>query len=189
MELFLFIELKTINLGAIIGVIGGTIGAIAGGWTIYDRFKNRKPNIKVLAPYQWEANNQPSNEKVLFVYFRFSNLSQSPTYIFLETLFAELYNPTNKKWEKIIRTQEPKEKPVTDFSEHEKNLFGINRAKFLNVFDDCSIKYGEPLCGYLNFFSETEKYTKLRIKVLDSRHKLLQFEIDFGKQKKHDPNS
>jgi len=81
------------------------------------------------------------------------------------------------------------DKVQTDFTEAKKNEFGIEKAKYLNVFDDCIVKYSEPLCGYILFQIKNEKYTKLKGEIMDSRHKKIDFEIDFVKQKKLDPNN
>ena len=35
----------------------------------------------------------------------------------------------------------------------------------------------------------SDKYTKLKGEIIDSRHKKIDFEIDFAKQKKLDPNT
>jgi hypothetical protein len=185
----LCVESESLNIGSTIGLFGGIIGIIASLWAFYDRFKNRKPNIKVFAPYQWTATDSKTGKNLFFVYFRFSNLSQTPTYLFLETLKTEIFYSESNEWEKIPNIKLSTEKIQTDFSEEKKIEYGIDKAKYLNVFDECIIKYSEPLCGYLLFQIKNEKYTKLRGEVMDSRHKKIDFEIDFKKQKKHDPNN
>jgi hypothetical protein len=185
---FLCITSESINIGSTVGFVGGIIGIIASLWAFYDRFKNRKPNIKVFAPYQWTTSDAKTGKHTLFVYFRFSNTSQTPTYLFLETLKTEIYYSESQKWENIQNLKLLTNKIETDFSEEKKNEFGIDKAKFLNVFDECIVKYSEPLCGYLLFQIKNEKYNKLKGEIMDSRHKKITFEIDFEKQKKHDPN-
>ena len=185
----LCIETESFSIGSTVGLIGGIVGIIASLWAFCDRFKNRKPNIKVFAPYHWTANDAKTGQQVLFVYFRFSNISQTPTYLFLETLKTEIYYSESEQWENIQNLKLLKDKVQTDFSEAKKNEFGIEKAKYLNVFDDCIIKYSEPLCGYLLFQIKNEKYTKLKGEIMDSRHKKINFEIDFVKQKKLDPNN
>lgn len=185
----LCIENESINLGSTIGLVGGIIGIIAGLWAFYDRFKNRKPIIKVFAPYQWTTNDYKTGNQLIFVYFRFSNISQTPTYLFLETLKAEIFYSETQQWERIQNIKLSTNNIHTDFSEEMKIEFGIEKAKYLSVFDECIVKYSEPLCGYLIFQIRNEKYTKLRGEILDSRHKKINFEIDFIKQRKHDPNN
>lgn len=184
----LCVKLDLIGFGSILGFVGGIIGVIAGLWALYDRFKNRNPKIKVFAPYQWTANDGATEKLMLFVYFRFSNISQTPTYLFLETLKTEIYYTESQKWESIQGIKLLTDKVKTDFSAEKISEYGIEKAKYLNVFDDCLVKYSEPLCGYLLFQIKNEKYSKLKGEILDSRHKKINFEVDFVKQKKHDPN-
>ena len=185
----LCIETESLSLGSTVGLIGGLVGIIASLWAFYDRFKNRKPKIKVFAPYQWTASDAQTGQHTLFVYFRFSNISQTPTYLFLETLKTEIYYSESQQWENIQNLKLLTNKVQTDFSEAKKNEFGIEKAKYLNVFDDCIVRYSEPLCGYLFFRIKNEKYTKLKGEIMDSRHKKIYFYIDFAKQKKLDPNN
>jgi hypothetical protein len=185
----LCIETESFNFGSTVGLIGGIVGIIASLWTFYDRFKNRKPKIKVFAPYQWNANDTITGQLTLFIFFRFSNISQTPTYLYLETLKTEIYYSDSQKWESIQNIKLLTDKVQTDFSEAKKNEFGIEKAKYLNVFDDCFVKYSEPLCGYLLFQIRSDKYTKLKGEIIDSRHKKIDFEIDFAKQKKLDPHT
>ena len=179
-------RIETFNIESSVGLIGGLIGVIAGIWALLDRYNNRNPKIKVFAPFQWTGNF--NSETILFVFFRFSNLSQTPTYLFLETLKIEIYNDKLKKWLPIQSVSLESNKPQTDFPTALKIRYGIDKAKFLDVFDDSILKYGEPLCGYLQYKITESEFSKIRGEILDFRHKKIKFEVDFEKQKKHDPS-
>lgn len=187
MTILLCIGLNTISLGPIVGFVGGIVGIIAGLWALLDRYKNRHPRIKVFAPYQWTGNDSVTGKHILSVFFRISNISQTPTYLYLETLKAEIYYTELQKWESIQTIKLLTDKIATDFSEGMIKQFGINKAKYLDVFDDCIVKFSEPLCGYILFNIQNEKYSKIRGEILDSRHKKITFEVDFENQKKYDP--
>ncbi len=179
----------TANFGSIVGFVGGTIGIIAGLWALWDRYKNRIPRIKVFAPYQWTSIDPITKKNILAVFFRFSNVSQTPTYLFLETLKVEIYNTNLRMWEKAKSLKLMTEKIQTDFFEEKKCIYGITKAKCLDVFNENFVRFGEPLCGYLFFTVEDKNYCKLKGEVLDSRHKIIKFKIDFADQKKYDPNA
>ncbi|GEM_PF-5397092 len=72
-----------------IGVIGGIIGIITGLWTLFDRLKNSKPQIKIFIPFSFKSNDAITHDYLLHLYIRFSNLTQVPAFIFLETLEVE----------------------------------------------------------------------------------------------------
>jgi hypothetical protein len=168
------------DLGLIIGLIGGIIGVISGLWVLVDRFKNRKPKIKAYSPYHWTGTDAVTGKHTLFVFFRFSNISQTPTYFYLDTLKAEILNTKLNKWEKVQSLILPTAEIQTDFTAEEKNIFGINKARFLDIFDDCLVKYSEPLCGYLCFHIGNGEYGKLKGEVTDSRLKKIFFEVNLS---------
>lgn len=170
-----------INISAIIGVIGGIIGVIAGSWALWDRFQNRMPKIKVLSPYQFTSNDGVTGILLLSAYFRFSNISQTPTYLFFETLKAELFYNELNEWKYVRNLRPLKEKIETDLAPEVSFMMGINKAQNLDAFKETRVKYSEPLCGYLTFHIESVKFTKLRGEILDSRHKKIKFEIDFNR--------
>jgi len=64
----LCLETESFSIGSIVGLIGGIVGIIASLWAFCDRFKNRKPNIKVFAPYLWSAYDAKTGQQILFVY-------------------------------------------------------------------------------------------------------------------------
>ena len=189
MTIFMNINCLTVSWAGIIGSIGGIIGIIAGLWALFDRYKNRIPRIIVFAPYQFTAIDAVTGKNILSIFFRFSNLSQTPTFLYIETLKAELYYDDLQEWKKVSMLKLLTEKISTDFSKEMNVHFGINKVKNIDVFDENIIKYGYPLCGYLTFQIENKKYSKLRGEVIDSRQKKIKFNIDFKDQKKYDPAS
>lgn len=176
------IEVEEVSISAIIGLIGGLIGIVAGLWALWDRFQNRIPNIKVFSPYQFTSNEAETGRLLFSAFFRFSNLSQTPTYLFFETLKTEFYYNELNEWKYARNLRPLKEKIETDLSFEDSFLMGINKAQNLDAFNDSVVKYSEPLCGYLTFQIDSIKFTKIRGEILDSRHKKIKFEIDFERQ-------
>lgn len=168
----------TSDLLSYIGIFGGIIGTITGSWALFDRYRNRKPNILVSAPFHYVANNSVAG-KIAFIFFRFSNTSKTPTYIYLETISVQLFYPDCNQWEKAEILTQVGSDVKTDFPPHMNAIMGINKARNLDKFDDTSIKYGIPLCGYLTFKIRSDKFSKLRGEVLDFRLKKIKFELDF----------
>lgn len=168
----------SIFIGVIGGIIGGIIGIITGLWTLFDRLKNSKPQIKIFIPFSFKSNDAITHDYLLHLYIRFSNLTQVPAFIFLETLEVELYSDESKKWHKAQRLTLINEKITTDFSKEMEKMLGVNIAKTLSVFDETLIMFNKPLSGYLTFKVENRKYSKIKGTVKDSRHKRLKIKSD-----------
>lgn len=189
MEKNIFDSITKLDL---IGIIGGLIGSITGIWALIDRYKNRKPKLKVFAPFIWKGNDSVTNELIWFVFFRIANLSQASTFLYFETAKIDVFDEKLNTWENVQIIKVPEDKFKTDFLDPYKSKFGMDHPRFLDgIYLDCSVKFGAPLCGYLAFKCQTSQFNKLTMQIrdfkLDNRRKF-KFLIDFSKQKsKFDP--
>ena len=156
--------------GIIIGLVGGIVGAILGGWGLYDRYEQRRPKLAVFIPYHWAGKDQETGD-IYILYLRISNISQAPAYLYMETLKIEIFE--NNKWQKAQVLHLPSNRPlVTDLPTGWASTVGIFDAKPINRFTDGLVTYDKPLCGYLfvksPFKKSDPKLSKVRVSVFDS---------------------
>ncbi len=161
------------NCLIIIGVVGGIIGALAGSWSLFDRFANRHPRLLMFAPYNW-AGSDTTAGPTYGIFIRLSNLSQAPAFLYLETLKAELYS--GGTWHTALVLSLPQTHAIaTDFPQELQAHLGLNDARVLNRFLDGLVTYDRPLCGYILVSSPFDDMTTpleaIRLSVFDSHLK------------------
>lgn len=184
MDLLKFIGSVVAGGAVLIGVIGGI-------WSLWDRWRNRKPNLTLFAPYHFSCRDAKTSWPILMILARISNSSKQNAFLYLETMGIEVYS--KGKWHKLQRLEIDQKTPLeTDFSESEKVRFGLNDVKYLNRFGDTIVSYDKPLCGYIPAARENEavfnEIDKIRINIKDCRFKLYKLEVDLKEQRKrHDP--
>lgn len=176
---------------SLIGIIGGFIGAISGLLALWDRWKNRKPRLYLLAPYNFSCNDAFTKRPIRLFYIRIANSSKKPAFLYIETMSIEVNS--SGIWHKMEILKTDSKTPLeTDFSESQKVCFGLRDMKYINRFDETVVDYDSPLCGLvpLAFQSNTiHKIEKIKMKIKDCHLNSYTMVVDLAnQQRKHDPD-
>lgn len=175
-----------------IGVAGGVIGAVAGLLALRDRWKHRRPRLKLFAPYQYTGEDAASKRKCLNLLCRFSNSSQAVAFVYPETMTVQLEKAG--KWYPVQQVYFPRgHSAKTDFSKGERVRCAVDDVPFLSRFDATVVTRDKPLSGYLCVTSGREDVlenpTSVRITIRDCHLKKHTMTVDFAKQKRLDPSN
>jgi len=176
------------NASIIIVAVGGIIGIVGGWWSLCDKYKNREPRLSLFVPYNWSGIDTGAQKRYCFLFIRISNSSSKSAYLYLETM--SVYLKIDDKWYCTLRRDE--EVKETDFPESLKKRFGLEKANYLNRFEDNVITYDKPLCGYITVEHRNDsiferKIQEVKIKVYDCHGKLYTLKTDLEEQLKKDP--
>ncbi len=170
----------------------GIIGGIAGLMALYDRWCDRKPQLRIFAPYNFTGIDAQTENPVLSIFLRISNSSRASAFLYLETMSVELFY--DGSW---VRTKRLDPKPgalaSTDLPEEQQVAFGITEAPFLTKFGATLVTIDNPLCGYVVVSHSDRRilsgFSRIRVAVNDCHLHNHCVTIDLQEQKrKHDPN-
>jgi hypothetical protein len=181
-----FTDLK--NFAILAGVILSVLGVFGGLLSLCDKWKNRKPNLELFAPYQWSGIDTGAQKRFSCLYLRIANSSRKSAYLYLETMSVMV--KINGEWyTTYFIDQEIKQ---TDFPEAEKLRFGLGKAHFLNRFEDNIITFDKPLCGYVVLGHDNDAIfnndiDEIKIEVEDCHREKYKLRANLKEQSKRDP--
>ena len=72
------------------GLIGGTIGTVAGVLALIDRWRDRHPRLHLFAPHNFYCKMPSSGTEIWNILVRFSNTSRCAAYLYIETLAVDI---------------------------------------------------------------------------------------------------
>ena len=180
------------SLHAWIGTIGGGLGIASimlhlVGWWI-----NRKPRLRLFAPYQWSGVDTGLKKRIANIVVRVSNNSRAAAFLYLETMSAELRYAG--RWVKARRLEPPAsvKRVKTDFPEGLRQRFGLDDITPLRRFESPLITYERPLSGLLILDPDSEEVARgfdaVRLIVKDCHLKQHVLVAYFDEQcRRHDP--
>ena len=116
--------------GAIVGLIGGIIGALGGGSTLYDRFTKPDLNIIGAAPVAVWTKADPDSNQLLHgvsLIVRLQNNGSKPAYVGGATISGKIYLLYNEYWPVARMTGEAKPSKETELEfRHRKPYYLIS---------------------------------------------------------------
>ncbi len=133
----------------IIAIVGGAIGAIGGTLALWDRWRHRRPQLKLSIPAAFQI--EESNRSLLCILLRIANNRRSVATLYLETLKASVRS--DRTWFEVeVHTMTVAGRPGArppGMNDNETWLCGIEEVEGLKRYTDNTIDYDHPLTGYL----------------------------------------
>ncbi len=173
------------DISTIIGICGGIIGLIGGCISIYEIWKNRKPKLKLFAPFYWFGQDTKATS-TLSILIRISNASKKSAFLYFETISVEIKKDDIWAKGKVLTVMS--DTIICDLPNETQVLYGINKVAYLNSFTDAIIEHNNPLTKYIAIGGLDKEYLLkpegIRIIVEDCHHKIYTLKVDdFVKQK------
>ena len=178
--------------GSVLGAVVILTGSIGGIWSLYDRYKNRRPNLNLFVPENFTGEDRVSKQLFLHILVLISNDSKRNAYLLPFTMSIEIMS--DGKWNKIQIGWIGKKKHLeTDFDERQKIIHGIDEVEILRRFESPVISYDNPLTRYISITHKNSSILKsidgVRLKIRDCHFKLYVLSCDLKEQrKKYDPD-
>ncbi len=182
---------KMDNLAISIALIGAVTGLSAFALTLYKHFYNRKPRLRLFAPWLFTCSSSPQTiePNQLRVLVRISNLSSRIAFLYFETMDIQLIK--NGRSTKALLLEQSTEFATTDFGLRDKVLWGTDSVRLISRFDELSIPYDSPLVGYICLTTEDKELLinpdKIKFEVRDCHWNKHILEVDFKEQLKFAP--
>jgi hypothetical protein len=183
---------QTALLTAIIGAIGGVVGSVAGALALRDRWRHRKPILRLFAPYQFIGTNSGSGERTLILLLRISNLSRANAFLYLETLACKVRNGENWFPTTVLQVPPDVNRFKTNLPSHQQLQFGLHEVGPLRRYTNPVVSLSEPLTGYVvltcNDPTILESPDAIQVSVRDCQFRLYKMVVDFAEQRRrYDP--
>jgi len=168
-----------------IGICGGIVGLIGGCISICEIWTNRKPKLKLFAPFYWHGQNTKTG-LVLSILLRISNSTKKSAFLYFETISVEIKK--NNIWTKGQVLTVMSDTIACDLPIEDQAIYGISKVAYLNSFTDAVIERNNPLTRYIAIGGLDKECLLnpegVRITVEDCYHKVYTLSVDsFVKQK------
>ncbi len=140
-------------VSAVIGLVGGFIGATSGALALWDRWRHRRPQLRLSIPSAFRVQN--GNLTTLCTLLRISNNRRVAAPLYVETM--KPYVRSNRKWHEVkINMMSVAGKPGArppGMDDTQAWLSGIEEVSGLKRFTDNIVEFDRPLTGYLALVS------------------------------------
>ena len=180
------------DISILISVTGGLAGLIAMLATGAFWLRNRRPSLRLFAPYHYYGKAAGNGRGICNFLLWFTNNSKMPANLFLDTMGISVRRKGQRNFVQVQRLDPAREKPITDFSEAEQFRFGINKVSYFNRFEKMPVTIEKPLLGYICFSLESSdsdsQVSDIRIEIRDQFFKKHSLQINLEKQLNLEPH-